>query len=100
MLLTQKLDLPKEVLTSELSEYDLIGFGSGIYYGRRHKTLLNLGNKLPQAKNHKVFIFSTSRQEAKEKTSINSGEKNFKQKATEFLGNLTVRDLTHLVYSK
>jgi hypothetical protein len=31
-----------------LAEYDLIGFGSGIYYGKHHKTLLDFVAGLPQ----------------------------------------------------
>lgn len=30
-----------------LNEYDLIGFGSGIYYGKLHKNILELIDKLP-----------------------------------------------------
>ena len=43
-----------------ISEYDLIGFGSGIYFGKYHRNILNLMDKLPLQKNKKVFIFSTS----------------------------------------
>jgi len=49
---------PEEV--SNIQEYDLIGFGSGIYYWRHHRTLLSLVNRLPDSKNKKAFIFSTS----------------------------------------
>jgi flavodoxin len=51
---------PDEVNAKALSEYDLIGFGSGIYYSKHHKTLLNLVNRLPTVKNKKAFIFSTA----------------------------------------
>jgi flavodoxin len=51
---------PAEVDTSQLSGYDLVGFGSGIYFGKHHKVLLELTDKLPQAQNQKAFIFSTS----------------------------------------
>jgi flavodoxin len=43
-----------------LREYDLIGFGSGIYGFRHHKSLLELVDRLPNQKNKKTFIFSTS----------------------------------------
>lgn len=43
-----------------LAEYDLIGFGSGIYFGRHHKTLLALVEKLPVQQGKAAFIFSTS----------------------------------------
>ena len=42
-----------------LSDYDLVGFGSGIFYGKHHKSLLELADKLPST-NKKAFIFSTS----------------------------------------
>jgi len=43
-----------------LSEYDIIGFGSGIYNGKHHKSIFNLISVLPENLNKKVFIFSTS----------------------------------------
>jgi len=48
-----------EVDVSKLGEYDLIGFGSGIYMGKHHKNLLKLADSLP-AMEKKAFIFSTS----------------------------------------
>jgi flavodoxin len=45
---------------SVLEQYDLIGFGSGIYFGRHHTSLLDLVDKLPVLRNKKAFIFSTS----------------------------------------
>jgi len=43
-----------------LAEYDLIGFGSGIYFGKYHKSLVELVDKLPVLENKRAFIFSTS----------------------------------------
>jgi flavodoxin len=43
-----------------LAEYDLIGFGSGIYFGRHHRSLLDYVDGLPTLTNRKGFIFSTS----------------------------------------
>ncbi len=48
-----------EVDVNTLKEYDLIGFGSGIYAWRHHRSLLKLANKLPTL-NKKAFIFSTA----------------------------------------
>jgi flavodoxin len=45
---------------NKLGQYDLIGFGSGIYFGRHHKSLLDFVDKLPTMKQKKAFIFSTS----------------------------------------
>jgi flavodoxin len=51
---------PEQIDSHSLSVYDLIGFGSGIYFFKHHKSLLEFANRLPQSKNKKVFIFSTS----------------------------------------
>lgn len=51
---------PDDLNPEELQEYDLIGFGSGIYGGVQHKSLLELADKLPEISGKKVFLFSTS----------------------------------------
>lgn len=43
-----------------LDKFDLVGFGSGIYMWKHHQTLFSFAKKLPQQKNKKAFIFSTS----------------------------------------
>ncbi len=43
----------------ELVAYDLLGFGSGIYMGKHHKSLLKMVAALP-ALHKKAFIISTS----------------------------------------
>jgi flavodoxin len=50
----------QQINLEELNQYDLVGFGSGIYFWKHHKDLLELAEKLPQQINKKVFIFSTS----------------------------------------
>jgi flavodoxin len=50
----------KQMDASMLEQYDLIGFGSGIYFGRHHRSLLDFVDKLPMTRNKKAFIFSTS----------------------------------------
>ncbi len=47
-----------QVKEKDLSEYDAIGFASGIYYGKFHQAVLNFGAvNLPQEK--KVFLICT-----------------------------------------
>jgi len=58
--LNAEIKTPQEVNPNGLSEYGLIGFGSGIYFGKHHKSLLDLADKLPQVTDKKAFIFSTS----------------------------------------
>jgi flavodoxin len=50
----------KQADASILEQYDLIGFGSGIYFGKHHKSLLDFVEILPTLRNKKAFIFSTS----------------------------------------
>lgn len=56
---------PKDVTPQEVASYDFVGFGSGIYFRKHHKTLLKLADKLPAANNKPAFIFSTSGEECK-----------------------------------
>jgi flavodoxin len=53
------LKKPDEVKPEELSGYDLIGIGSGIYAGRYHKSLFKLVNQIPRLEKD-VFVFSTA----------------------------------------
>jgi flavodoxin len=50
----------REASAAVLEQYDLIGFGSGIYFGRHHESVLDFVDKLPVLRNKKAFIFSTS----------------------------------------
>jgi flavodoxin len=59
-VLDAQIKTPQQINPEELHEYNLIGFGSGIYGGKHHKLLLDLADNLPQVTNTKAFIFSTS----------------------------------------
>ena len=59
-ILKAKLLTTNKANINTFTNYDLIGFGSGIYYGKHHKSLLNLIDNLPVMRNKKAFIFSTS----------------------------------------
>jgi flavodoxin len=48
-----------EINPEELQQYDLIGFGSGIYSSKHHESLLELVDELPEVTGKKAFIFST-----------------------------------------
>ena len=49
-----------EVNEKQLSEYNLIGFGSGIDSGRHYKELLDFADNLSTVDKKECFIFSTS----------------------------------------
>jgi flavodoxin len=53
---------PSEVDPNKLSEYDLVGFGSGIAFGKHYKPLLEFAEQLPSVTGNNAFIFSTSGQ--------------------------------------
>lgn len=59
-VLDAQIKKPQEVNLEELQEYDLVGFGSGIYGEKHHESLLDLADTLHQVTNKKAFIFSTS----------------------------------------
>ncbi len=59
-VLGAEIKSPQEINPAEFSQYDLVGFGSGIYGYQHHTSLLDLVDKLPQANNRRAFIFSTT----------------------------------------
>ena len=58
-VLDAEIKTPEQVTPEELQEYDLVGFGSGIYSEKHHESLLSLADSLPQVTDRKAFIFST-----------------------------------------
>ena len=59
-VLNAEMTTPQEVDPSIIPEFKLVGFGSGIYGEKHHKSLLDLAERLPQVTDQKAFIFSTS----------------------------------------
>ncbi len=59
-VLDAQIKTPQDVKLEDLREYDLFGFGSGIYSAKHHPSLCDLVDKLPNVTNRKAFIFSTS----------------------------------------
>jgi len=67
------LDAKKESVETA----DLVGFGSGVYYAKFHKGLLNFVKKLPDAGGKKAFIFSTAG--IKQNPFLNRGHKSIRK---------------------
>ena len=59
-ILDAEIKTPPEFNLNTLPDYVLIGFGSGIYNGKHHKSILDFVDNLPHVNNEKAFIFSTS----------------------------------------
>lgn len=55
---------PQQVDPDELEKYDLVGFGSGIFDGKHHSSMIEFADELPLSPDKKVFIFSTSGMES------------------------------------
>jgi flavodoxin len=76
---------------TDLSDYSLIGFGSGIYFAKHDPSLLKLVDKLPQT-DKKAFIFSTrGRNSLFEKAYHNLLREKLSQKGFDILGEFSCR---------
>ena len=58
--LDAQIKTPQQIKPEKLQDYNLVGFGSGIYGEKHHKSLLDFADRLPQVTDRKAFIFSTS----------------------------------------
>jgi flavodoxin len=59
-VLGAQIKTPQQTDPTELQEYDLVGFGSGIDSGRHYRELLDFSDTLQQVVDKRAFIFSTS----------------------------------------
>jgi flavodoxin len=50
---------PREIKIDDLNSYDLVGFGSGIYFARFHVSLRKFLDNLPSMSGKKAFVFCT-----------------------------------------
>jgi flavodoxin len=55
-----KLIRPHQFKNEMVDNYELIGFGSGVYMGRFHRSLRDIVQKMPKFGHKKAFMFSTS----------------------------------------
>lgn len=59
-ILGAQIKTPQQIDPQEIQQYDLLGFGAGIDSGKHYQPVLDFVDKLPQAENKNVFIFSTA----------------------------------------
>ncbi len=50
--------IPEQTDTNTLTEYDLLGLGSGLYFGPHHQSMLDFARTLPTMSGQ-AFVFST-----------------------------------------
>jgi flavodoxin len=58
-VLGAEVKTPQQVKPEEIAEYDLVGFGSGIYSATFDRAVLDLADRLSNAAGKKAFLFST-----------------------------------------
>jgi flavodoxin len=58
-VLGAEIKTPQQVKPKEIAEYDLVGFGSGIYSATFDPSVLDLADRLQNAAGKKAFLFST-----------------------------------------
>jgi flavodoxin len=58
-VLGAQVKTPQQVRPEELEEYDLVGFGSGIYSATFAASVRDLADRLPQSPGKEAFLFST-----------------------------------------
>ena len=66
-VINAEIKAPDQINLEELQEYDLVGFGSGIYSAKHDESLLELADKLPEVNNKNTFLFSTAGMTGKSK---------------------------------
>ena len=59
-VLDAQIKTPQQISPEELQQFDLVGFGSGIYASKNDQSLLDFVDKLRQVTYKKAFLFSTS----------------------------------------
>jgi flavodoxin len=58
-VLGAEVKTPQQVRPGEIAEYDLVGFGPGIYSATFDSSVLDFANRLPHTAGKKAFLFST-----------------------------------------
>src|SRR5512144_913054 len=51
---------PEDVDPETLATYDVVGFGSGIFYGSHHHRLRHYVEQLPEVPGTRAFVFTTA----------------------------------------
>jgi flavodoxin len=58
-VLGAEVKMPQQVKPEEIAEFDLVGFGSGIYSATFDPSVLDLADRLQNVAGKKAFLFST-----------------------------------------
>ena len=96
-----EIKTPEQTDPNTLANYDLVGFGSGVYFGKLGKALLELADKIPKPQARKrSFSPQAAEQEKQQPNSISHSKRNLKLKGFRLLANLIAQVLTLSGFSK
>jgi flavodoxin len=59
-VLDAEIKRPSEVDPYSLKDYDIVGWGSGVYSEQHHGSMISLAEKLPGSPGKKAFLFTTT----------------------------------------
>jgi flavodoxin len=96
-VITQRLqaDLykPDQIKPAKLLDYEAIGIGTGIYFGKPHQKIQSFLDNLPALSGHKTFLFTTSGNIEKKylKRILNKIIYKAEQKGLKVLGCLSIK---------
>ncbi|MDD5417543.1 MAG: flavodoxin family protein [Candidatus Nanoarchaeia archaeon] len=86
-VLNANIITPDKFSKEMLKKYSVIGFGSGIFYMKHHKELLELADSLPSDIKLKAFVFSTSGWAQKKPIDVHASlREKLKSKGFEIIG--------------
>lgn len=97
-VLDAKVINPKDFDLATISDYALIGFGSGIYNQKHHKSLFDLLERLKIQNHQKAFIFSTAT--VKFLNMHKELKKSLSEKGFEIIGEFQCRGFMNYSFTK
>ena len=96
--LSAEVRAPEEVNGKSISNYDLIGFGSGIYNRKHHESLFALVKTIKPQDKKKSFVFSTNTFGIK--VLHNPLIEKLKEKGFEVIGEFACKDFMDFGFTK
>jgi len=87
--LNAKLVSSRDIDFDDVSTYDLVGIGSGVYYGHFHQDLFRFIDRLPSQIRRKAFVFSTTGSKSYGERANSSAKLKLKDKGFDVVGEFT-----------
>ena len=84
--LNAELVRSQDIDFDDVRAYDLVGIGSGVYYGHFHQNLFRFIERLPDQVGRKAFIFSTTGSKSYGERANNSAKLKIEGKGFEVVG--------------